>query len=565
MSNEVFLITGGGTGAKVAESLVHLCAAGLGPDSVHILLVDSDTANGNLRRTKETIRNYQQLQEWPWSVRTRAEEGSFGAETTSTIDLFGSDIQKYEITEEIDTVHQGGLETSVQSEGMQNVLDLLYDNGEQRATCEDGFRARPNLGCLLMSDHLNEQLRYGAGGFIEEVERAISRHKRVPVVVTASVFGGTGASLLPVIRGCVEGALSNDEYADRLVWSAVQLLPHYQPREKKESVDPDRFFLDTSSALQYYSMTHDGNGAGGSDSLFEAMYMVGSDDPGRNTVKTVLGSGEQANPSYFEEVIAAFSVLDAADQEASTENPVRVYAPNQLDWGSLPYRDGTALRKRMALFSHLAAFYLHPSSRGDNSQLENGLGSMVRDVASEDLQMYGWYHSLLDDWARNGQSGYSNSEESRKVETLRASMGRQSINEVDEEVAEFMGRHLLWAETAMKGEGLSFVDYESGSYARLYDAMSEVRAEEIDVNDQESGGRLEFEADNALIRLLRAATAALTYDDRRSTKGGLLDRISLLDEAGRIPIRITKQQVRKTLRTFNRENIIDAYTRTRPS
>ena len=27
----LFLITGGGTGAKVAEALVHLCAAGLGP------------------------------------------------------------------------------------------------------------------------------------------------------------------------------------------------------------------------------------------------------------------------------------------------------------------------------------------------------------------------------------------------------------------------------------------------------------------------------------------------------------------------------------------------------
>ena len=564
MSDELFLITGGGTGAKVAESLVHLCAADVGPESVHILLIDSDTANGNLRRTKETIRNYQQLQKWPWCVRTRSADGGFGMETAQTVDLFGTDIHKYEITEEIDTVHQGGLETSVQSEDMQNVMDLLFDEKEQRATCEDGFRARPNLGCLLMSDHLNEQLRRGEGGFIEAIERSISRQKRVPVVATASVFGGTGASLLPVIRGCVEGALSNDGNTKRLVWSAVQLLPHYQPLEKKESVDPDRFFLDTSSALQYYSMTHDTNGTGNTDGLFEAMYMVGSDNPGRNSVKTVLGSGEQANPPYFEEVIAAFSVLHAAGRAADTSDPVHVYAPNQLDWEALPYRDETALRKRTALLLHLAAFYLHPSSRGDNSQLDNGLGAMVRDVASEDLQMYGWYDSLIDSWARNGQNGYSNTADERKVETLRASLGEQSIGEVDEEVAEFMGRHLLWAETAMKGDGLSFVDYEQGSYARLYDAMSEVTAEEIEVSDEGSGGRLEFDADNVLIRLLRASTAALTYDDRRTTKSGLLDRISLLDEAGSIPIRITKQQVRKTLRTFNRENIIDAYTRTRP-
>ena len=54
MADSLYGITGGGTGAKVAEALVHLCAAGLAPRTVHILIVDADTTNGNVRRAQAT-------------------------------------------------------------------------------------------------------------------------------------------------------------------------------------------------------------------------------------------------------------------------------------------------------------------------------------------------------------------------------------------------------------------------------------------------------------------------------------------------------------------------------
>ena len=559
MSDDLFLITGGGTGAKVAESLVHLCAAGLGPDRLHLLLIDSDTANGNLQRTKETIRSYNQMQKWPWHFRPRSNGGSLGGQ--EPIGFFDTEIRMHEITEQIDTVHEGGLETAVESSRMQNVMDLLYDGDEQQATCQDGFRARPNLGCLLMTEHLNEQLGETGSDFIRDLEGAITGQTNVPVVVTASVFGGTGASLLPVIRGCVEDSLSNPEHAGVLNWNSVQLLPHYQPREKKQSVDPDRFFLDTSSALQYYSTTYGQNGDTGS--LYDAFYMVGSDDPGRNTVKTVLGHGDQANPPYFEEVIAAFSVLDAASTREEEGQPVRVYVPNQLEWETLPHNNPAAVRERLALLLHVSAFYLSPKSRDSDEQLSNGLGAFIRGVADKDVQMYGWYDSILDGWARRSQDAYANADENRRVETLRSSMGEQSVNAVDEKAAEYLGRFLLWSETAMKGEGLPFIDYDQGSYARIYDAMSDVDSKEINIRAG-AGGTVETDEDNALIRLLRAAAASLAYDDQRATPSGLLDRMSLLDGQNRVPLRVTKQEVRKTLRAFNRETIVDAYTKTRP-
>src|SRR5450755_692321 len=55
------LIGIGGTGSKVIESAINLCAAGLGPDKLHIFMIDPDEGNGNLTRTKSLITRYTQL------------------------------------------------------------------------------------------------------------------------------------------------------------------------------------------------------------------------------------------------------------------------------------------------------------------------------------------------------------------------------------------------------------------------------------------------------------------------------------------------------------------------
>ena len=54
-----YLIGIGGTGARVIESFVYLCAAGYGPDNeVTIFFIDPDKANGNLERTTAVVDNY---------------------------------------------------------------------------------------------------------------------------------------------------------------------------------------------------------------------------------------------------------------------------------------------------------------------------------------------------------------------------------------------------------------------------------------------------------------------------------------------------------------------------
>ena len=263
MSDALFVITGGGTGAKVAESLVHLCATGAAPREVHILFVDADTVNGNLQRAISTADAYRALQPWPWAVETTT--GStlgrmFGRQESHSFSIFDTQISTYQVTDPVDTTSEGGIAAQATGD-MSLVLDLLYDEQEQNAKANDGFRARPNLGCLVLADHLDTMLEARAAGFLDALTRATSGGTRVPVAVTASIFGGTGASLLPVARGAVEAALQKRDggagaspVAKALAWGAVMVLPHYQPTARKESVDPERFLLDTSNALQYYGM-----------------------------------------------------------------------------------------------------------------------------------------------------------------------------------------------------------------------------------------------------------------------------------------------------------------------
>src|SRR5580704_8929510 len=53
-----FFIGIGGTGAKCAEALIHLCAAGLGPDRCSVLLIDQDEPNGNGVHCQQILARY---------------------------------------------------------------------------------------------------------------------------------------------------------------------------------------------------------------------------------------------------------------------------------------------------------------------------------------------------------------------------------------------------------------------------------------------------------------------------------------------------------------------------
>jgi hypothetical protein len=567
MTDTLFLIAGGGTGAKVAEAFVHLCAAGLGPARAHLLFVDADNTNGNLVRAVATAESYRSLARWPWAAEatTGGRIPFLSKETTAVLKPFATALDYTLVADPIEATHAGGLRTMAGSDEMRRVLDLLYDPAEQEATCDDGFRARPNLGCLLLAEHLDRKLQAAeARPFLDALKRATAGGGVAPVVVAASVFGGTGASLLPVVRGSVEAALKgrgDERVGEALRWGAVMILPHYQPLQAKESVDPDRYLLDTAGALQFYGMAQRATAG----DLYHAVYAVGSDNPARNLVRFFFGQKEQANPPYVEEAVAGLAALHFAAHLDARRDPVRTFGVDgtraDIAWADLPFGQGDELRRRFAFLLHLAAFHLRPGD-AHRGELTQGLAALLRNTPDAGLHHYEWYRDVLDPWATDLQPAYANTPRDQRASALKRQLGEHGAEAARLAAAEYFGRLLLWADGALTGDDLRLLTLVPDlDYSGLYGAMN--RFDAADVNRVE-GVTIEAGADNALVRLLRTALTAMVAEVERTRRKGAnpADPFHLVEPDGRVGLRISSQQVRDALAAERLGGVADEYTRT---
>ena len=102
---------------------MHLCAAGLGPDELHLLLIDADTTNGNINRTLKTVQAYDKVQAWPWTVQL--------PKNGSKISLFRTKIRVYTLTEQIESVNRGGLDAAAADTPRLDTLKSIARSGRK--------------------------------------------------------------------------------------------------------------------------------------------------------------------------------------------------------------------------------------------------------------------------------------------------------------------------------------------------------------------------------------------------------------------------------------------------
>jgi hypothetical protein len=515
MANNLFVIAAGGTGAKVVESLLHLCAAGLGPGQLDVLLLDVDQANGNVDRTTGTAKLYEKLSQWDWSIAPKQVHGT-GLIRQAQMQFFRSKVTMHTCLESISMVREGGLAVHLRmEEGARNLLNVLYTEAEQTSKCEKGFLARPNLGSLVLGGHLSEMFAARTGGAVAFKERLLSvlngatEAAPVPVVMVGSIFGGTGASMFPVVCQCLKKALVPE--ADAPIWkkvapSAVMLAPYFLPnqapaneRAEVETVDPSRFLVDTANTLSHYTSTS------GLDS-FKSAYFIGSDDPTQNRLRFVDGAREQANPPFIEEVVAALAVLDAGKTISSGNGSRRIFQPpkaDALEWDHLPFEGDGAFH--LALLLEVAAFILLRAHSG--RPLSGGLLEAC-EAWSAEFELLPWYKRLLDGWAKHsfGDSYHTNHEGSgwSRLNNEKILSGEAAASKARDALAEYSFRLLLWSRTALPSDGpyrLVKLGQEM-DYAIVWELMCGVAREEIEPNGSGPG-------DNALVRLVRAAAVGL--------------------------------------------------------
>ena len=313
MAKEVFVIGIGGTGMRCIESFIHLCAIGMFDDTnVNMLALDTDKDNGNFSRlkslkeaylnTKGIGKSHSPLKDTFFSANLHYYQFSPDYSNKSTFkQVFNYDDAKYNHPDEA------------------AVADLLLTESAKSFDLKHGYRAQTHLGSMLMYHSIINEIAQGDPNsdlrcFIQKLIDA-SGAGNPRVFILGSVFGGTGASSIPIIPKAIRDAaklMSGATDIEKNSYFGATLLTAYfsfpQPTDdefakQKIIATSDKFALNSQAAMMFYEADETVR------KTYQRLYMMGTDDiswkPGKVKGKTITGGMEQENDSHYIELLAA--------------------------------------------------------------------------------------------------------------------------------------------------------------------------------------------------------------------------------------------------------------------
>lgn len=337
----------GGSGIRALEPLLHLCAVGLGPRQLKVVLVDPDSSNDAVARARGLLDLYRRVREEV--ARDGApEDGYF---RTEVVDVLGGASQLWSpIADERhskDTRFATQVDRDLMGRGaapLGLLFDLLYARPVREMDLTLGFRGVPSIGTVFMN-RLREQ------PFFEQLLRE-GRAADAIFFAAGSIFGGTGAAALPVVGRALTTPLrlrGGDEVltaVDRQRVGAALLLPYFTLPAPASHAAPDGglrpeaavFAQNAAAALPAYTSPDAGYGG---------YYVMGDDRP-RQQEHNAVGGKDQANRSHYVELYAALAALDfsarGGEREARPVFRIAGVEGNHVRWEDLPIDDASRRR-----------------------------------------------------------------------------------------------------------------------------------------------------------------------------------------------------------------------------
>jgi len=334
MADKLFVIAIGGTGMRCLESFVHLSAIGMFDNQeIEILTLDTDQTNGNKAKAEDLVRLYNRVKTYG-----EADGGTPNANTFFSAKL---NLHRYwtnysgvgrENYKNITQIKTGTPESQKQN---KLISDLFLDEDSvQEFNLAHGYRAQTHLGSMLMYHGIVEAAKNVAKGNnvqVEEkdLEKFISKLElagaNARIFIFGSVFGGTGASSIPVIPKALQdfvkirsGGKSDIDFS-KAKFGATLLTEYFtfkKPDNKQTSTKHDSIIADSSffplnsqAALQFYQSDPTVK------KCYKKLYHVGwpitskkIDDEGKE--KTETGGANQLNPCHITELLCACAAFD---------------------------------------------------------------------------------------------------------------------------------------------------------------------------------------------------------------------------------------------------------------
>lgn len=392
MSTYIFAI--GGSGARVLRSLTMLLASGCrgtaANNEIIANIIDYDSTNGDTNRTQKVMETYHYLHSNAYKNGDTDTEQFFcnpllmlrdkcDAAQRALLDVNA----KFDLHLSAATTNQtfanyigyNSLGVGTGNNETRQLLESLYDTSSEKipgTTCDNpkaelkmnlhkGFKGCPNLGCIV-TKHLesSSELNLAVNSLIQATDN---------IVIIGSLFGGTGASGIPMLLDLFDRN-ENTRTANKAV---VALLPyfHVAPPDdnNKSAVNSNTFIAKTKAAISAYNK--------GLYGLAKCFYFVG-DNP-QNVFANVDGDAGQKNDAHYVELASAMCILDFIENTGAGgfEVGLKNREDSKVDYNSF-YLDETIIpyihpMARFKLFSTFCKNYLLAGKSDKNDIWLNGL------------------------------------------------------------------------------------------------------------------------------------------------------------------------------------------------
>ncbi|HEX8694435.1 MAG TPA: hypothetical protein VF746_18580 [Longimicrobium sp.] len=349
----------GGSGARALEPLLHLCALGLGPAQLRVLLVDPDQGNAAITRVGRVLDQYRAARE---RLADAGAASSFFR--TEVVDVLPESRVWSPIADDgymPDTRFAAGVDRQVMDADAPELgvlFDLLNSRRVREMDLAMGFRGVPSVGTVFMNRLRDEAF------FAQLLSQYHGAAGATVFFAAGSVFGGTGAAALPVVGRALRDGVqprpgaSAIRGAARARLGAALLLPYFTlptpggaPADGGPRPENALFAHNAAGALPTYLDRERDPGYG-------AYYLVGDSLP-REQARNELGGDAQANAAHYVELFAALAALDfTARGGEEREDRLPIYratgvGSDEPGWGDLPVDRGT----RRALKGALVALH----------------------------------------------------------------------------------------------------------------------------------------------------------------------------------------------------------------
>jgi hypothetical protein len=385
MARKLYIFGIGGTGSRVIKALAMLLASGVrlekGFDVVVPIIIDPDISNGDLNRTKDILRLYQEIRNqvdhpddfFYQEIRTIAELS--GGATLIKPDNFQFLLNDTNASSFRQYIGFDNLSSDLNEEDDKSFVRSLYSGANLDSSLNVGFKGNPNMGSIVLNQFTNsEDFRKFGQSFGNDDA----------VFIINSIFGGTGAAGFPLLlknlRGNIE--LPRHSIIKESKIGGLTYLPYFS-LDKEDEISAKSFEEKAKIAIDYYNRTII------STNSINTLYLVGNRGS-TNQEEYAVGGQEQKNRAHFLELAGALAIMDFCKNIESAGVPTQVKEFGiEKDTDSVSFGD-LNLGDAKAISSHLTKFRLF------TEYLNKGL--------SRALRVSRWTKSNIWLLGRSGQS-----------------------------------------------------------------------------------------------------------------------------------------------------------------